>query len=156
MPVEDFDRIYAVNVRAHFLLMQAASNAMREQGRDGSIVNILTMESHGGRPRIAAYASSKAALATLTKNAAHALRCDRINVNGIQMGQSPTPHEHINMTAAGAPEDWAERTAEKIPFKKLVDPQEVGALAAFLLSAEAGVMTGSLVDFAQEIPGTHD
>ena len=64
--VELWDRIFAVNVRAPFLLMQEAARLMRRGGDGGSIVNIITMASHGGEPVLTAYAASKAALATLT------------------------------------------------------------------------------------------
>lgn len=154
-PVEYLDNILAVNVRAPFLLIQAASNWMREHKKRGAIVNILTIEAHGGPPRLCCYAASKGALSTLTKNAAYELASDGINVNGINMGWSPTPHEHLNQTGRGASEDWAEKAAEASPFKKLVEPSEVAALAAFMMSDEAGVMTGSLVDFDQTVPGAH-
>ncbi len=74
--VELWDRIFAINARAPFLLMQAAIAVMRREGRGGAIVNIITMSSHGGQPFITAYSASKGALATLTKNVAHAVRFD--------------------------------------------------------------------------------
>ena len=71
---ELWDRLFAVNARAPFLLMQEAARLMRRAGGGGSIVNIITMASHGGEPVLTGYAASKAALATLTRNAGYQLR----------------------------------------------------------------------------------
>ena len=75
--------------------MQAAIRAMRDRGAGGAIVNILSINAHCGRPDLAVYAASKAALALLTKNAANAHRFDRIRVNGINMGWTLTPAEAV-------------------------------------------------------------
>lgn len=70
---ELFDRIMAINVRAPFFLMQAAIRTMIDRGIAGSILNILSMSSHGGQPFLSPYSASKGALATLTKNVAAAV-----------------------------------------------------------------------------------
>ena len=70
---ELFDRLFAVNVRAPFFLIQEAAKLMRRDGIAGAIVNIISMSSHGGEPFITAYSASKGALATLTRTAAYAL-----------------------------------------------------------------------------------
>ncbi len=69
---ELFDRMFAVNVRAPFFLMQEAVKLMRREGTQGTIVNIGSMSAMAGQPFIAAYCSSKGALETLTKNTAYA------------------------------------------------------------------------------------
>src|SRR3990172_3378538 len=76
-PVELWDRLFAVNVRAPFILIQETVRRLKQAKRPGSIVNIITMSSHGGQPFLTAYSASKGALATLTKNCAYALRRDR-------------------------------------------------------------------------------
>ena len=63
--------------------MQRLVNHLRERRAPGSIVNILSIQARGGAPELAVYAGTKAALAGLTKNAAHAHRFDRIRVNGV-------------------------------------------------------------------------
>ena len=108
---ELWDRMFAVNVRAPFLLIQDAVKAMKKAGIAGAIVNVITMSSHGGQPFLAAYSASKGALAVLTKNAAHALRADRIRVNGINMGWADTPNEDRVQRAEGKPADWLARAA---------------------------------------------
>ena len=67
-------KLFDVNARAPFFLMQAAIRAMRERGQGGAIVNILSMNAHCGTPELAVYSATKGALATLTRNAAHAHR----------------------------------------------------------------------------------
>ncbi len=59
----------------------------------GSIINIQSMSAHGGQPFLSAYSSSKGALATLTRNLAHALVRHRIRVNGLKIGWMHTPGE---------------------------------------------------------------
>src|SRR6202044_3422489 len=79
------------NARAPFFLMQRLVNHLRERKAPGSIVNILSVHARGGAPELAVYASSKSALAGLTKNTAHAHRFDRIRVNGVILGWVDTP-----------------------------------------------------------------
>ena len=62
--------------------MQRLVSHLRERKAPGSIVNILSVHAHGGTPELAVYASTKSALAGLTKNTAHAHRFDRIRANG--------------------------------------------------------------------------
>ena len=154
--VELWDSIFAVNARAPFLLMQASAAIMRREGIAGSIVNIVTMSSHGGQPFITAYCASKGALATLTKNAAHALRADRIRVNGINIGWADTPNEHKVQLAGGAPADWLVRAEAEQPFGRLIKPDDVARICLFLLGPDSGLMTGALIDYDQNVMGAYD
>ena len=76
-----FDRIFAVNVRAPFFLMQEATKRMVRDGNPGSIVNIGSTSGRTGQPFLAPYAASKGALATLTRNSGYALMRNHIRVN---------------------------------------------------------------------------
>ncbi|HJS31624.1 MAG TPA: SDR family oxidoreductase, partial [Alphaproteobacteria bacterium] len=104
--VELWDRLFDVNVRAPFILTQETVRRMKRDKRPGSIVNIITRSSHGGQPFLTAYSASKGALAVLTKNNAHALRFDRIRVNGVNIGWMDTPGEHAIQKRDGKPADW--------------------------------------------------
>ena len=149
-----WDRLYAVNVRAPFFLMQALVRHLRERKAGGAIVNILSMHAHGGSPALAVYASTKSALAGLTKNTAHAHRFDRIRVNGICAGWVDTPAERemqANTLALG--EDWLGRAAAQQPFGRLISAEEVGRLALYLLSPQSEPMTGALIDQEQFVIG---
>lgn len=154
--VELWDRIFAINVRAPFLLMQDAIAVMRREGRGGAIVNIITMSSHGGQPFITAYSASKGALATLTKNVAHAVRVDRIRVNGVNIGWTDTPGEHRIKGLEGQPSDWLAKAEAAQPFGRLIKPADVAHLCRYLLGPESGVMTGSVIDHDQNVMGAYD
>jgi NAD(P)-dependent dehydrogenase (short-subunit alcohol dehydrogenase family) len=154
---ELFDRMYAVNVRAPFFLIQDAAKVMRRGGAGGTIVNVLSTSSYGGQHFLAAYSSSKGALAILTRNAAYALLRDGIRINGLNIGWMNTPGEHaIQKTAHHARADWLDKAGTDLPLGRLLDPAEVARATAFLLSAESNPMSGALVDFDQSIQGAGD
>jgi NAD(P)-dependent dehydrogenase (short-subunit alcohol dehydrogenase family) len=152
-----WERLYAVNARAPFFLMQRLVNHLRGRGAPGSIVNILSVHAHGGAPELAVYASTKAALAGLTKNAAHAHRFDRIRVNGVNVGWVDTPAErHMQAVTLGKGERWLADAAASMPFRRLLTADDVARLALFLLSDASEPMTGALVDQAQLVFGALD
>ena len=152
-----WDKLFAVNARAPFLLTQDTAKLMRRDSIAGSIVNIITMSSHGGQPFLAGYAASKGALAVFTKNAAHALRNDRIRVNGLNIGWTDTPNEHVVQTKVmGCGEDWLATAERQQPFGQLIKPNEVAAFVVFLLSTASGIMTGSVIDYDQNVIGAYD
>lgn len=152
-----FDRIFAVNVRAPFFLMQHAILLMRREGIAGSIVNVGSMSALAGQPFIAAYCASKGALATLTSNTAYAVLRNRIRVNGLNIGWMASDGEdRIQREFHGAAPDWLEQAAQAQPFGRLIDPVEVARAVAFLASDESGLMTGSIVNFDQSVWGAGD
>jgi len=152
-----FDRMFAINVRAPFFLMQAAVKIMKREAIEGSIINIQSMSAHGGQAFIAAYCASKGALATLTKNTANALLRHRIRVNGLNIGWMNTPGEdRIMKTYHGAKDGWLDEAVKTRPFGRLVDPKEVARACAYLASAESGLLTGANIDFDQMVAGTSD
>ena len=152
-----FDRLFAVNVRAPFFLMQAAAKVMIREGSGGAMVNILSMSSHGGQPFICAYSASKGALAVLTRNVAFSLMRDRIRVNGLNIGWTDTPGEHrIQRSAHHARQDWLEKAEREQPFGRLLKPDEVARAIAFLASEESGLMSGAIVDFDQSVVGCYE
>ncbi len=149
-----WEKLYAVNARAPFFLMQRAIGDMRRRRAPGSIVNILSMHAHGGMPSMAVYASTKAAVAALTKNAAHAHRFDRIRVNAINVGWVDTPAERaMQAVTLGKGEGWLEEASAAQPFGRLMTADDVARLAVFLLSDQAGVMTGAVIDQEQFVIG---
>ena len=154
--IDLWDRMMAVNVRAPFILTQALVRHLKSRKAPGSIVNIITRSSHGGQPFLTAYSTSKGALATLTKNNAHALRADRIRVNGVNIGWADTPGEHAIQARDGKPKDWLEQSEPQQPFGRLIKPDDVSTLAVYLLSDAAQMMTGALIDFDQNVMGAYD
>ncbi|MEQ1616487.1 MAG: SDR family oxidoreductase [Hyphomicrobiaceae bacterium] len=154
--IELWDRMMAVNVRAPFILTQALVRHLKAAKKPGSVVNIITRSSHGGQPFLTAYSTSKGALATLTKNNAHALRAARIRVNGINIGWADTPGEHAIQARDGKPVGWLARAEPDQPFGRLIKPDDVATLAVYLLSDASQMMTGALIDFDQNVMGAYD
>ncbi|MBM4436517.1 MAG: SDR family oxidoreductase [Actinobacteria bacterium] len=152
---ELFDRVFNVNVRAPFFLMQDAARIMLRERTPGAIVNILSINAYGGDRLLAPYSSSKGALLTLTRNAANHLSEWHIRVNGVGLGWTDTPAEDvIQRTFHGAPADWVAQAERRLPFGRMIKPPEVARLVAFLASEESGLMTGTVVDLAHWPQGT--
>ncbi len=151
---ELFDDMFAVNVRAPFFLMQDALKVMKREKIEGSIVNIISMSGHGGQSFITAYCSSKGALITLTRNVAYSVMNHRIRVNGLTIGHMNTPGEdRIMKTYHGAQDGWLKDAEKQKPFGRLLETSEVARAVAYLSSAESGMMTGSIIDFDQQVLG---
>jgi len=154
---ELFDEHVAVNLRGPFFLMQAAVADMVGRGSPGTIVNVLTMSSHGGQPHLAPYSATKAGLAGLTRNAAHAHRWDRVRINGINIGWTQTEGEDVVQRAFHAADDtWLEKAGASQPMGQLGQVDDMAALAVLLLSERSGVVTGSIIDWDQNVIGGMD
>jgi NAD(P)-dependent dehydrogenase (short-subunit alcohol dehydrogenase family) len=133
LTAEDFDAIFAVDVRAAFLAAQAAARAMEEQG---VIVNITSVHEQVPRPGFALYASAKAALGMLTRSLAIEL-APQVRVVAVAPGAIAT-----------ARNKEAQSLARVIPLGRPGEPGEVADVVAWLVSDEAGYVTGAsfLVD----------
>ena len=154
---EFFDWHVAVNLRAPFFTMQAAVQDMLGRQSPGSIVNILSTSMHVGQTILAAYVASKGGLAHVTKNAAHAHRFDRIRINGLNIGWTITEGEDaIQRRAHDATDGWYEKAAAGMPMGKLGQPDEIADFIVFLLSERSGVVTGSIIDWDQNVIGALD
>lgn len=154
---ELLDEHLSVNLVAPFMTMQAAVADMRGRGEPGAIVNIITMSMHGGQPYLAPYVASKAGLAGLTKNVAFAHRFDRIRINGLNIGWTATPGETVTQkTFHGAEDDWLAEAEAAQPMGKLGQPDEIADAVVFLLSDRSGVVTGSIIDWDQNVLGAYE
>src|SRR3954464_5714409 len=131
---EVFDQHIAVNLKAPFFLMQAAVADMRRRGAPGTIVNIISIDSHGGQSFLAPYVAAKAGLAGLTRNAAHAHRWNRIRINGLDIVWTETEGEDATQRPFhAADETWKERAARTLPMGKLGQVDEIPDFVLFLL-----------------------
>lgn len=155
--VELFDAHIAINLRAPFFIMQAAVQDMRGRQAPGSILNIISFSAHGGQPYLAPYVAAKAGFVGLTRNAAYAHRFDRIRINGLNIGWTETEGEDATQRAFhGASDDWVSAAAAKLPMGKLGQVSEIAEFVVFLLSERSGVVTGSVIDWDQQVLGGHD
>lgn len=150
---ELFDRIFATNVRGPYFLMQEAIRHMIHDGIEGAICNIGSISALSGQPFISAYCASKGALATLTANTAFSVAGNRIRVNQLNIGwMASNKEQEIQMAETNDPA-WLEKAAATLPFGRLVSPEEVARAVNFLVSDDAGLMTGAIVNFDQSVWG---
>ena len=151
---ELFDAMMNVNVRAPFFIIQDALHVMKREKIKGTIVNIISMSGHGGQSFISAYSISKGALITLTKNVAFSVMRHHIRVNGLTIGHMETPGEdRIMKMYHGADDGWLKNAEAGKPFGRLLKPDEVARACGYLSSDESGLMTGSIIDFDQQVRG---
>jgi NAD(P)-dependent dehydrogenase (short-subunit alcohol dehydrogenase family) len=154
---ELFDAHIAVNLRGPFFAMQAAVADMLARREPGTIVNVISSSELGGQPYLAAYVAAKAGLAGLTRNVAHAHRFDRIRVNGLDIGWTETEGEDATQRAFHDADDtWREQAAKRLPMGKLGQVDEIADFVVFLLSERSGVVTGSVIDWDQNVFGGLD
>jgi 3-oxoacyl-[acyl-carrier protein] reductase len=136
---EEFDRVFAVNVKGLYHTANAAIPIMRAQG-GGAIVNIASTGAVAPRPGLTWYNATKGAVVTLTKSMALELAPDRIRVNAINPVAGDTP-----LLATFLGEDTpANREAFRatVPLGRLSTPADVGEAAAWLASDAAALVTG--------------
>ena len=137
--------------------MQAVVRDMLRRGAPGTIVNIISSSELGGQPFLAPYVAAKAGLAGLTRNAAHAHRFDRIRINGLDIGWTDTEGEDATQRRFhGADDGWREEAARRLPMGKLGQVDEIADFVVFLLSDRSGVVTGSVIDWDQNVFGGLD
>lgn len=152
---EIWDKLFTMNVKSQFFLIQRAVEVMRRHKIEGAIANIGTIVAHGGPPFLIAYSASKGALMTMTRGLANALKWDRIRINTVNIGWTNTPREHIVQTEVhDRPQDWLTAASRAQPFGRLIQPDEVARAIAYLTSDESGLLSGAVIDFDQVIIGT--
>jgi pteridine reductase len=130
--VEDWDAMFALNLRAPFFLAQAAARAMRDHG--GVIVNIADLAAFESWPAYVPHGMTKAAVVQMTRSMAMAL----------------APDVRVNAVAPGVvllPEGWSESGAEHLrsttPLRRLGSPDDVAQAVVYLL--EATYVTGEVI-----------
>lgn len=136
--LEEWRSVQDTNLTSVFLMCRAFVPHMKGSGY-GRILNMTSIMAHVSMPQRTAYSSTKAALLGLTKALALELASDGVTVNGISPGPFAT---EMNTPILQNPELNAQFVA-KIPVGRWGKLEEVGALAAFLCSEEAGFITGT-------------
>jgi NAD(P)-dependent dehydrogenase (short-subunit alcohol dehydrogenase family) len=148
--IELFDRIMAINVKAPLFLTQAATQMFRQQKTGGSIVNIGSINAYCGQPDLLCYSMSKGALMTMTRNLADSLGPEKIRVNQLNVGWTPTDNEVALKQQEGLPADWETRIPPVYaPIGRLQTPDNVAAHVTFWLSDESIPTNGAVYEVEQ-------
>ena len=144
-----FDRTLAINLRAPFLLIQAALPHFRRQG-SGRILNIGSVNGYCGERNQLAYSISKGALTTLTRNLADAYGTEGLRVNQFNVGWTLTPNEFELKKKEGLPDDWPAKVPKTYaPSGRLLSPEDIAWAAVYFLSDEAALINGAILDLEQ-------
>ena len=148
MSKADFERVVDVNLRSVFFTTKYASEIMKQQGSGGKIINITSIDAlHPSMVGLAHYDASKHGLWGFTKNSALELAPHKIWINAIAPGGILTPG--VQAMSAGANADAqakaTEKFMEKIPMRRMGDPDEIGTVALFLASEMSNYMTGEQI-----------
>jgi NAD(P)-dependent dehydrogenase (short-subunit alcohol dehydrogenase family) len=133
--VEDFDAMFASNVRAPYLLVGAFAPAMAAKGA-GSIINISSMAGRIGLPNGAAYGATKAALASLAQSWTAEYSPRGVRVNAVAAGPIYTRPEARQLF---------DQLGDTTALHRAAEPSEIAEVVAFLASPRASYVTGAIV-----------
>src|SRR5467141_878314 len=135
--VEDFDRLFAVNVRAPFFLVQQLLPIL---GSGGSVVLVSSLVARAAVGTLSAYAATKGAIDTLVKHFAFVLGERGIRVNAVAPGVVATDMSNFTKTDAGRSAALGMQA-----LKRIAQPDDIGGVVAFLASDDARWITGDTV-----------
>jgi NAD(P)-dependent dehydrogenase (short-subunit alcohol dehydrogenase family) len=138
---EDFDRILHTNVKSVFALSREVIKIMLPQGM-GNIINISSMASQYGIPKVIAYTASKSAIEGMTKAMAVELSPQGILVNCIAPGFIAT---EMSARALNGDPERKQKVFSRTPLGRLGDPGDIGDAALFLASDQAKYLTGVIL-----------
>jgi 3-oxoacyl-[acyl-carrier protein] reductase len=135
--IEDFDGLFAVNVRAPFFLVQQLLPILHS---GSSIIFISSLAAHAALGTLTAYSATKGAIDTLVKHFASALGPRGIRVNAVAPGVIDT-----DMSSFAKTEEGRKFTLAMQALQRIAEPADVGAVVAFLASEEARWITGDII-----------
>lgn len=145
-----FDRLFGVNVRAFYAVMQASAKTMIAANSNGSIINIASQAGHRGEALVAHYCATKAAVISYTQSAALALAPHKIRVNAISPGVIDTPMwDNVDRLFAkfeGKELGQKKReVGEEVPLGYMGEPADVARVAVFLASDQSAYLTAQTI-----------
>jgi NAD(P)-dependent dehydrogenase (short-subunit alcohol dehydrogenase family) len=143
---EEWDRVYAVNTKSVFFLVQAALPLLRA-APSASVISVSSMAGVAGIRGGSVYGSSKGALVGLTVNLARELADDDIRVYCLLPGvvDTPMPRQWIESFPEDEREGVRTSMVSRQLFQRLAQPEEIVGVAAFLASSDASFMTGTVL-----------
>ena len=142
--VEDLDRCYSLNVRAHFVLAQRAVPTLREAGGGA----LLVTASNAGvqtEDRLVTYAATKASAVALARLLARDQAGDGIRVNALCPGFVDTPFNAPVWSNFGGRERFLAEIGKSIPLGRMATPEEIADLVAFIFGPAATYITGQAI-----------
>ncbi|MDP9992463.1 D-sorbitol dehydrogenase (acceptor) [Variovorax boronicumulans] len=147
-----FDKLFAVNVKGMFFVMQAVLRHMVEAGTEGaSVINMASQAGRRGEALVSHYCATKAAVISYTQSAALAMAPHGIRVNGIAPGVVDTPMwDHVDSLFAKAeglpPGEKKRRVGLEVPLGRMGMPGDIAGAAVFLASDEARYITAQTLN----------
>ncbi|MDJ1137975.1 SDR family NAD(P)-dependent oxidoreductase [Streptomyces iconiensis] len=138
--MEEFDRVVALNLRAHFGLVRAFAPAMAERGR-GSVVSLASMRAFQVEPGQGVYAASKAGLVQLLRTAAAEWGPSGLRFNAVAPGVVRTP---LTDQIAADPA-WYDAYAQASALKRWARADEIAGAVVYLVSDASTFVTGSVL-----------
>ncbi|WP_439141532.1 SDR family oxidoreductase [Planktotalea sp.] len=145
-----FDRLFGLNVRAFYAVMQSTAQSMVANKQHGSIINMASQAGHRGEALVAHYCATKAAVISYTQSAALALAEHKIRVNAISPGVIDTPMWK-SVDALFAKFEGKEigqkkrEVGEEVPLGYMGAPADVARVAVFLASDQSSYMTAQTI-----------
>ena len=145
MATEDFDQLFAVNVRGLWLCAREAMPLLKVAGAEGELARVVFLASISGiRHKIdsGAYAATKAAVIALTKVMAVECEPHKVLVNAVAPATVDTPMVRPHLKPGG---NTRYRTSGTSPLGRIAQPEDVAAVISFLMSKDAGYVNGTVI-----------
>ena len=133
IPLDEWDRMFAVNVRGSYLCAKAAVTAMDDRG--GSIVNVASETAFTGSHGFAHYVASKGAVVSLTRALANELGARNVRVNCVAPGRTETPGSAV----------LGEYDTSRTPLGRVLQPEDLYGTMAYLLSDDSAFVSGQTI-----------
>jgi glucose 1-dehydrogenase len=138
---EQYERVMEINLKSAFFGTQLAARQMIAQGTGGVVINVSSVHEDWPMPGNTAYCLSKGGMRMLTRTAGVELAPHGVRVVGVGPGAVDTP---INKSTEDDPAKMKTLNAA-IPLGRMAEPSEIGSVAAFLASDDAGYLTATTV-----------
>jgi NAD(P)-dependent dehydrogenase (short-subunit alcohol dehydrogenase family) len=146
-----YDRLFAVNVKGAFFVMQAVLQRLVAAGKTGSIINLASQAGRRGEALVSHYCATKAAIISYTQSAALAMAPHGIRVNGIAPGVVDTPMwGHVDALFAKYENlqigEKRQAVGKAVPLGRMGDPSDIAGAAVFLAGAESAYITAQTLN----------